>query len=231
MFFLRSALKTGGTFLCSISLGMAFEIQDKIILDLGSPQFRQRETAQADLLALARVQPLTSLETLYKESSSSDDPEVRQRLMSVLRALIDEQYSRQGKGYIGIGLKPVVANVPGEPKPRSLINVTQVQPNSPGERAGLKVNDLIVSLNGSTWGDETSHEEFSRKIAEMKPDATVQLKVLRDQKLLDLEVTLTRRPVVADFPYFDPRSMDSEGPERAAKEAHFRQWMSDKKNR
>lgn len=229
MLLFKSALTTVGVFFLAVSSGVALEIPGRIITDLGSQQFRQRETAQAELLGWARGQAQASLEALYEKSSTADDPEVRQRLMTVLRELVDDQYLKEGKGYIGIGLKSAVANVPGELKPRSLIHVTQIQPNSPGERAGLKVDDLIVSLNDDVWQDELANEAFSQKIASMKPNDKVRLKVLRNQNLLDLEVILCRRPVFADNLYFDQRLMDADGLERAAKEAHFRQWMRDRK--
>jgi C-terminal processing protease CtpA/Prc len=225
----KSALTTAGGFFLAVGSGMALEIPSKIVSDLGSQQFRQRETAQAELLVWARGQAQGSVDALYEKSSTTVDPEVRQRLMTVLRELIDDQYLKEGKGYIGIGLRSAVANVPGEPKPRGLVHVTQIQPNSPGERAGLKVDDLIVSLNGEVWQDELANEAFSQKIAGMKPDDKVRLRVLRNQNLLDLEVILCRRPAFADNLYFDQRLTDADGLERAAKEAHFRQWMRDRK--
>ncbi|GAA5125339.1 hypothetical protein GCM10023212_26850 [Luteolibacter yonseiensis] len=205
------------------------EVPESIVGKLGSQRFREREDAEEELLAWTRSQPGDGADILLKASHVQKDPEVRERCLSVLRVVVADQYSKEGRGYIGIGLKAFVGNLPGEAEPCGMIQVTQVQPDFPGQRAGLRPADLIVSLDGETWRDATAHEEFSRKIAGLKPDTKVRLKVLRDQKLLDLEATLVRRPVVADNPFFDSRKTDAEGLEQAAREAHFKQWMNERR--
>ena len=62
------------------------------------------------------------------------------------------KYGKVSHGYIGIGISDVT---PDEAKFFHVNNasgavVTQVEPNSPGAKAGLKVGDVITELNGKT---------------------------------------------------------------------------------
>ena len=213
--------------LCMSALSLfpleAVELPVKSLAGLGSQQFREREVAQAELLEWARGQPGPAMDELLRQSRVADDPEVRERCLSVLRALVIDEYLNEGEGYIGIGLKDENSDVPGEPKPRGVIRVTMVQPDSPAEHAGIRQNDLIVGINGEVWQEIL----FRANVRMMKPNTKVDLKILRDGGLVDLSVTLGRRPLSADPPFtLDGQILDPEAMERAAKEAYFRRWLS-----
>jgi hypothetical protein len=198
------------------------ELPPEALSGLGSRLFREREAAQAELLGWGRAQPGPAMEELLRQSRMADDPEVRERCLSVLRALVEDEYLKEGEGYIGIAMKDEISDVPGEAKPREVIRVTLVQPDSPGALAGIHHNDLIVGLNGNVW-----HETlFRANVRMMKPNTKVDLKILRDGELLDLQVTLARRPKSADILFFNGQTFDPEAMERAAKEAYFRGWLS-----
>ncbi len=207
------------------------ELPAKAFSNLGSHQFREREAAQLELLQWARANPEPAMTELLKESYGANDPEVRERCLNVLRDLVMDEYLNEGKGYIGIGLREEIANVPGDPKPRSVIRVTNVQPGSPGERAGLKFNDLVVGLEREIWYETNARPLFQQKIMDTKPNTEVVLKVLRNDEPIDITVKLIRRPVIADTLPFNAPNVDPEGPERAAKEAYFRLWLSERKSR
>lgn len=215
---------------CMLALALfpvnAVELPAKALSGLGSQQFREREDSQMELLAWARTQPDPVMDELLRQSRVADDPEVRERCLNVLRALVSDEYLKEGEGYIGIGLKDEISDVPGEPKPRGVIRVLQVQPDSPAERAGIRQNDLIAGINGQVWNELL----FREKVRMMKPNLIVDLKILRDGGLVDLKVTLGRRPLIADSLFFNGQIIDSDAMERAAKEAYFRRWLSRKKS-
>ena len=76
------------------------------------------------------------------------------------------------------------------------VRVTQVYPNSTAEAAGLKVGDLIVSLDGeripaSQPGDE---EVFTSRIRQYRVGDKPALGILRDKQPLALAVELQRAP-------------------------------------
>jgi len=92
-------------------------------------------------------------------------------------------------GYIGIGINDVT---PDEAKFFHLNNasgavVTQVEPNSPGAKAGLKVGDVITELNGKSINDAG---ELQVEVSQKQPGATLHLKALRDGNSVDVPVTL-----------------------------------------
>ncbi len=201
------------------------ELPPTALSDLGSQQFREREAAQVELLDWARAQPGPAMNELLRQSQRANDPEVRERCLGILRDLVADEYLKEGEGYIGISLRDEIGDVPGEPNPRGVIRVIQVQADSPAERAGIRPNDLIVGINGEVW-----HETlFRANVRMMKPNTKVGLKILRDGGLMDLNVTLGRRPLSADATFVPGQTFDPEAVERAAKEAYFRRWLSQRK--
>jgi serine protease Do len=109
----------------------------------------------------------------------------------IVRPTVDSliKYGKVSHGYIGIGINDVT---PDEAKFFHLNNasgavVTQVEPNSPGAKAGLKVGDVITELNGKAVSDAG---ELQVKVGEQQPGTTLHLKALRDGNSVNLPVTL-----------------------------------------
>jgi len=109
----------------------------------------------------------------------------------IVRPTIDNliKYGKVSHGYIGIGISDVT---PDEAKFFHVNNasgavITQVEPNSPGAKAGLKVGDVITELNGKTISDAG---ELQVEVGEKQPGTTLHLKALRDGKSIDVPVTL-----------------------------------------
>ena len=99
---------------------------------------------------------------------------------------------RNGKvehGYIGIGISDVT---PEEAKFFNVNNasgavVTQVEPDSPGGKAGLKVGDVITGLDGK---EVTDAGELQVEVGQRQPGTTVHLDVIRNGKNETVPVTL-----------------------------------------
>jgi hypothetical protein len=201
------------------------------IEDLGSTEFRRRELAQKELLEWGRKQPEQAMRDLLLLSRSAGDPEVRERCLRVLRSLVTDEYLKEGEGYIGIALamKDEVVDLPGDPAPRHAIRVVEVREGSPGQRAGLQLNDLIVGLENETWHGVEASPLFREKIKTMKPNSNAGLRILRKGDLIDLKVKLGRRPLMADM-FFNGQNFDPEASERAAIETYFRRWLSQQKS-
>jgi len=109
----------------------------------------------------------------------------------IVRPTVDSliQYGKVSHGYIGIGISDIA---PEEAKffhvnIASGAVVTQVAPDSPGARAGLKVGDVITELNGKAVSDAG---ELQVEVGQSKPGTTLHLKALRDGKSVDMPVTL-----------------------------------------
>jgi serine protease Do len=99
------------------------------------------------------------------------------------------KYGKVSHGYIGIGISDVT---PEEAKFFHVDNasgavVTQVEPNSPGAKAGLKVGDVITELNGKTVSDAGA---LQVEVGEQQPGTTLHLRALRDGNSVNVPVTL-----------------------------------------
>lgn len=226
---LTRMLLVGGVMLRSSVLGLSLELPTKTLVDLSSSEFHKREAAQSELLVWSRRQHEPAMEELFSQSQAAVDPEVRQRCLNVLRELVMDEYSKEGEGFIGIAMKDEISDVPNDPKARKVIRVTEVRQNTPARRAGILMNDLIVGFDGEVWYDKDALLPFREKIRAMKPNTKIVLKIIRDGKVLDCNVTLARRPLLADMPFFNGQNFDPDADERAAKEAYFRRWLSQKK--
>jgi serine protease Do len=99
---------------------------------------------------------------------------------------------RDGKvehGYMGVGITDVT---PENAKFFEVTDnigalVTQIEPESPGAKAGLRVGDVVKQLNGKTVSDAG---ELQVEVGQRKPGTTIHLQVLRDGKDVDVPVTL-----------------------------------------
>jgi hypothetical protein len=196
---------------------------------LQSDEFRTREGAQTELLAWARQQPQPAMDILYHVSRTHGDPEVRERCLAILRELVNDEYLKEGEGFLGIQMQEEKALVPDEPKPRSVIRVTHLVPDSAAQKAGVKLNDLITGLDDKKWQDDAVLQPFMNHVRQLKPGNRVILSILRNGEMIKLEVKLGRRPLLADNPFLDQRQVDIEAAERAAKEAYFRRWLERRK--
>jgi serine protease Do len=92
-------------------------------------------------------------------------------------------------GYIGIGISDVT---PDNAKFFQMTNatgalITQVEPTSPGGKAGLKTGDVVVKLNGQSVTDAG---ELQMEVGQKRPGDTIQLEVIRDGKTTTIPVTL-----------------------------------------
>lgn len=76
------------------------------------------------------------------------------------------------------------------------VGVEKVSAESPAERAGILAGDVIVRVNGE---EVTSTQKLSRMIAEIAPDHTARITVLRGGSERELNVTIGKRPT----PKFD----------------------------
>jgi serine protease Do len=103
-----------------------------------------------------------------------------------------ETLIRDGKvshGLIGIGISDVT---PDNAKFFQMSNatgavVTQVEPNSPGGKAGLRTGDVIAKLNGQSVRDAG---ELQMEVGQKRPGDTIHLEVVRDGKTVSIPVTL-----------------------------------------
>ena len=94
------------------------------------------------------------------------------------------------RGYLGVTTETVTADVAeqlGLPKDAKGVAITDISPDSPAEKAGLKRSDVILAINEKPVG---SLEELRLVIAQMLPESKAKIKLMRDGKERTVEVTL-----------------------------------------
>ncbi len=113
------------------------------------------------------------------------------------------------RGYLGVGINDVgvgVGEFYGAADDKGAM-VTQVVEGSPAEKAGIKVDDIVVELQGEPVAGAT---ELMNKVAMQKPGTEVDLTILRDGKRKKIVVTLDTRP--------DSASLGSSGESEAGEQ-------------
>lgn len=230
-FFLKSCLILTASALGVMPTNAEVRIPGGQLSELKSAEFKIRERAETMLLAWGRKNPGEAKDKLFEHSQQAEDPEVRERCLNILRELVADEYLIEGEGYIGIGLgrNDEVIAIPGAHKERRAIRVTEVKANSPGQRSGIRANDLIVELEGEEWHAVEANPLFRERIKKMKPTSVASLTVLREGELIEIRVTLCRRPLMADMLLHQPE-VDPDALEIAAREAHFGNWLARKKS-
>ena len=104
-----------------------------------------------------------------------------------------KKIGRVSRGYIGVALTDVTPDLQ-----RSLrleraegALVQDITDGSPGDRAGLRAYDLIVSVDGKVV---ENNDELIREIASRTPGSVARLDVLRDRRELQLQIRRGERP-------------------------------------
>ena len=91
------------------------------------------------------------------------------------------------RGFLGVNLTSAEGG----------IRLLRILPNSPADKAGLKVGDLVVSLNGKKI---SMAEAFVKAVGGLEPDDEIELEVRRDDKELEtVKVELADRANLAEM--------------------------------
>ncbi len=100
---------------------------------------------------------------------------------------------RVTRGFLGIGLQPLTEDLAKQFKLETTQGavVTQVEPKSPAEKAGIEAYDVVTDVNGKQI---EGPNELRMYVASIAPGTKVDVKVMRDGKEKTLAVTLVERP-------------------------------------
>ena len=89
-------------------------------------------------------------------------------------------------GYLGVRLEPITGG--------GVLKITHVEPKSPAEKAGVKINDIVVAIGAKQITDlETLQDTIQR----IKPGNAVTVRVKREDKEIEVLATLIKRPTDA----------------------------------
>lgn len=184
--------------------------------------------AQAKLLEWAEESGDKAVNELLELWETSEDPEIQERVLQVLKGLSDKAYQMAGKPYLGISMDEEIDEVDGEGIQQIGIVITEILRGSPAASSDLLAGDVIISMNGMGWKEPGATEKFSESIAKMKPGSEVALLVKRaGMEPFEVKVVLRRCPV----PNLIRGIGDLGRLEVKAQEAFFKQWMAEKRKK
>ena len=98
-------------------------------------------------------------------------------------------------GVKGQGVTSDIARSLGLDRPQGLV-VSEVYPNGPGARAGVREGDIITAVDGNEVNDQGG---LNFRVGTREPNETVRLTLLRDGRPVTLEARVQRLPGDADL--------------------------------
>ena len=128
------------------------------------------------ILALAvPVAPLWAGEEKYEKNCPENAADCAK--------MMKEQFKE--RGWVGINMD--------YDKERQVTVITNVVANSPAERAGFKVGDVLAGLNGVAYTEE-NEKLLKTEYASFKPGTSATFEIERDGKTKDIVVELEQIP-------------------------------------
>lgn len=110
---------------------------------------------------------------------------------SIMESIIEHGYVV--RGYLGVfpqDVTPGMASVFGiEGRDGALIS--EVAPDTPADKAGLKSGDVVIRFNGKKVKDSN---QFRQLVADVTPGREVEVELIRDGERKKLEVKIEERP-------------------------------------
>jgi serine protease Do len=103
------------------------------------------------------------------------------------------EHGRVVRGFMGVNIQDVTPGLAEkfEIEERQGALVSEVTPDSPADDAGLKNGDVILEFNGKSVRDSRN---LKLQVAQTAPGKEVPVKISRDGKVKELEVTLKEFP-------------------------------------
>jgi serine protease DegS len=109
---------------------------------------------------------------------------------SIVQQIIQHGHVVRGSlGFSGTGMQGEV-RAQNAPWKLSAIRVNGVDPNSSAATAGLKIDDYITHFNGELINGLT---DLLQRVAHARPGTVVQLRIKRNEQVLELAVTIQER--------------------------------------
>ncbi|TXR52180.1 S1C family serine protease [Reinekea thalattae] len=94
------------------------------------------------------------------------------------------------RGYIGIDVNEVRLTESWQETQTSALVVTAIAPNSPAAIAGIQVGDILLSVDNEPL---ISRAQAARLTAQLLPEQQSQLRLIRDNKAIEVTVTIGYR--------------------------------------
>ena len=131
--------------------------------------------------------------------SSMRQPQSQDRRSAASGRQYDGQ-SAEGQGYLGVTLD---ANADGQGQG---VRISRVDNNSPAQRAGLKIGDRILKVNGQTLSNP---QDLVQMIQRMDPNQSAELTVIADGGREEIDVQLASKAQASQRSAMNRQAMSS----------------------
>ena len=133
---------------------------------------------------------------IYSQSPTGASMGIGYAIPVSIAKQVMEQIIREGsvtRGWIGVGVQDVTKELADSFKLATAkgVLITQVVRGGPADKAGVKLGDILVSVNDSQVSDSGT---MLNMIAGLKPGENARLKLMREQAGAELQITVGRRP-------------------------------------
>ncbi|HEX4349262.1 MAG TPA: DegQ family serine endoprotease, partial [Verrucomicrobiae bacterium] len=110
---------------------------------------------------------------------------------NVMQSLV--AYGHVTRGYLGVSIQSITPTLADEFKLKEVHGalVSDVMPDSPAAKAGIKNGDVVLDFNGKKVADS---RHLQLEVADVKPDTTVPVEILRNGEKQTLQVTVKQLP-------------------------------------
>ncbi len=115
--------------------------------------------------------------------------------VSIARQVMEQIIAKGSvtRGWIGVGVQDINKELAESfklPTAKGVL-ITQVERGSPADKAGVRLGDVLVAVNGKPVGDSTT---MLNLVAALRPGEQARVRVARNEEETDLTVTIGRRP-------------------------------------
>lgn len=167
-----------------------------LIAQLGAPKYELRESSTDRLIEIGPG----AFGELLRAYRAADELEIRLRVERIVHDAYLDYHVYDRHGFLGVGLR---VHVPGRDRAAQLpervagLTVTNVTEKTGAEKAGIKVKDVIVALDGEPL--ESAVQEtvsaFAESIRSRRPGTSIRLSIFRGTEELTIDAVLGRPPV------------------------------------
>lgn len=130
--------------------------------------------------------------------------------INLVRSVMEQiiQSGRVSRGYLGVVIEPLDSDLAASFGLKSAQGalVNDVDKNGAAHAAGIQQGDVIVEFNGKSID---SPSELRLKVAREKPGDKIKLKIFRDGKPKDLQITLAELPDKPQTAEFSPENEET----------------------
>ena len=217
--------------LASLSALPAAEPENKEWIEgLGSEQFADRETAQAELTEWAMADLDARADYFLGLMRTSEDPEIKIRCRAILKDAVLGGLEDSGPGFMGIVMSRIVARVPLGDEVVMGVGVDAVQPDTPAQKSGLQPGDLLVKVDELSLDAPDGSTLLQQYVTEVGAGNKIELSVVRDGKIEEVPLVLMRTPLQVEFLRRHPQRFGSPMPpsEEKLREMEFERWLEER---